>query len=99
MPNNSSKTAREKLYEEYEDILFKLVINDAAEKEGKLFLEENERLKNDSDFQPTKEVYEKFSTLTLTASAFATVVDKRIITIIIAIADLFNNLEMLCRTA
>ena len=61
MPNNSSKTAREKLYEEYEDSLFKLVINDAAEKEGKLFLEENERLKNDSDFQPTKEVYEKFS--------------------------------------
>ncbi len=47
MPDNSPEQIRKKLYEEYEDSLFKLVMHDAAEKEGKLFLEEKEKLKND----------------------------------------------------
>ena len=32
-----------KLYEDYEDSLFKLILFEAAEKEGKLFLKENEQ--------------------------------------------------------
>ncbi|TEB11196.1 DUF4367 domain-containing protein [Pelotomaculum propionicicum] len=61
MPNNSSEQTRKKLYEEYEDSLFKLVMHDAAEKEGQLFLEEKEKLKNDPEFLPSKEATQKFS--------------------------------------
>lgn len=61
MPDKPSEPVRKKLYEEYEDSLFRLVMHDAAEKEGKFLLEEKERLKNDPDFQPAKEELEKFS--------------------------------------
>ncbi len=61
MPNNSPEQIRKKLYEEYEDSLFKLVMHDAAEKEGQLFLEEKEKLKNDSEFLPSQEAIQKFS--------------------------------------
>ncbi len=61
MPNNSSEQTRKKLYEEYEDSLFKLIMHDAAQKEGQLFLEEAEKLKNDPDFQPPPEAVQKFS--------------------------------------
>ncbi len=61
MPNNSPEQIRQKLYEEYEDSLFKLVMHDAAEKEGQLFLEEKEKLKNDPEFQPSEVAVQKFS--------------------------------------
>ncbi|MDD4566181.1 MAG: DUF4367 domain-containing protein [Eubacteriales bacterium] len=61
MPNNSSERLRQKLYEEYEDSLFKLVMHDVAEKEGQLFLEEKEKLKNDPEFLPSQEAVQKFS--------------------------------------
>ena len=61
MPNNSPEQIRKKLYEEYEDSLFKLVMHDATEKEGQLFLEEKEKLKNDPEFLPSQEAIQKFS--------------------------------------
>ena len=61
MPNNNPEQVRKKLYEEYEDSLFKLVMHDVAEKEGQLFLEEKEKLKNDPEFQPSQEAIQKFS--------------------------------------
>jgi hypothetical protein len=63
MPNNSPEQIRKKLYEEYEDSLFKLVMHDVAEKEGQLFLEEKEKLKDDPAFLPSKEAVQKFSQL------------------------------------
>jgi hypothetical protein len=63
MPNNSQEQIRKKLYEEYEDSLFKLVMYDVAEKEGQLFLEEKEKLKDDPEFLPSKEAVQKFSQL------------------------------------
>jgi hypothetical protein len=59
MPNSTGKL-REKLYDEYEDSLFRLVMHDAAEKEGSLLLEENERLKKGPDFSPSEEAIKKF---------------------------------------
>lgn len=61
MPNNGSDQVRKKLFEDYEDSLFKLVMYDAAEKEGRLFLEEKEKLKNNSEFAPSEEAIQKFS--------------------------------------
>jgi hypothetical protein len=61
MPNNSPEQIRKKLYEAYEDSLLKLVMHDAAEKEGRLFLEEKEKLKNDPEFMPSQEAVQKFS--------------------------------------
>ncbi|MDO0825738.1 DUF4367 domain-containing protein [Desulfosporosinus nitroreducens] len=61
MPNNRPDQIRKKLLEEYDDSLFKLVMHDAAEREGKLFLEEKEKLKNDPEFAPSKEALQKFS--------------------------------------
>lgn len=61
MQINSSDQTRKKLYEEYEDSLFRLVMHDAAEKEGKLFLEEKEKLKNDPEYKPSPDEIKKFS--------------------------------------
>ncbi|TEB15565.1 hypothetical protein Psfp_02060 [Pelotomaculum sp. FP] len=61
MPDNSPEQIRKRLYEEYEDSLFKLVMHDAAEKEGKLFLEEKEKLKNDLDCMPCDSGLKRFS--------------------------------------
>ncbi|MEN6327568.1 MAG: DUF4367 domain-containing protein [Syntrophomonas sp.] len=61
MPNNSPEQIRKKLYEEYEDSLFKLVMHDAAEKEGQLFLEDKETLKKSPEFIPSHEAIQKFS--------------------------------------
>ena len=52
---------RNKLYAEYEDSLFRLIMNDAAEKEGRSFLEEREQLKQSPENQPAAEKIEKFS--------------------------------------
>ena len=60
MRNNSSDQTREKLYEEYEESFFKLIVYDAAGKEGKLLLEENEKLKEDPEFSPSPEATQKF---------------------------------------
>ncbi len=61
MPNNSPEQIRKKLYEEYEDSLFKLIMHDAAEKEGRLFLEEKAKLQNIPEFQPSAEAFKRFN--------------------------------------
>jgi len=61
MSNNSSEQVRQRLYEEYEDSLFKLIMHDAAEKEGRLFLEEKEKLENSPEFLPSLGAIQKFS--------------------------------------
>ncbi|WP_347487756.1 DUF4367 domain-containing protein [Desulfoscipio sp. XC116] len=61
MPKNNPEQIRKKLYEEYEDSLFKLIMHDVAEKEGKLFLEEKEKLKNAVEFLPSAEAFKRFS--------------------------------------
>lgn len=62
MPNNSSDGIK-KLNEEHEDSLFRLVMNNAAEKEGKLLFEENEQLKSNPDYLPSQEDTERFTGL------------------------------------
>ncbi|WP_368294540.1 hypothetical protein [Dehalobacter sp. TBBPA1] len=61
MLNNSSQSMQKKLYEEYEDSLFRLVMYETAEKEGKALLEEKEKLKNDPAYIPSEEAVQKFS--------------------------------------
>jgi hypothetical protein len=61
MPDNSLDKIRNKLYEEYEDSFFKLVMYDVAEKEGKLFLEDIEGFKGHSNDLPSKEALRKFN--------------------------------------
>ena len=51
---------RKRLYEEYEDSLFRLIMNDAAEKEGRSFLEEKKRLKESPENRPSAEKIEGF---------------------------------------
>ena len=58
--SNQSTDIRKKLYEEYEDSLFRLVMHDAAEKEGKLFLEEKAALNDDMSNRPSAEATEEF---------------------------------------
>lgn len=55
MPNNSSEQSRKLLYNEYEDSLFRLVMYDVAEKEGRLLLDENEQLQKDPEYLPSQE--------------------------------------------
>lgn len=62
MPSNNADRIRE-LNEQYEDALFRLVMNDAAEKEGKLFFEENERLKDDPANLPSQKDVDRFAGL------------------------------------
>lgn len=45
----------EKLQGEYEDVLFRLVMHKAAEREGELFIQEMEELKDNSEYAPTDE--------------------------------------------
>jgi hypothetical protein len=61
MANNSPKQSRKKLYEDYEDSLFRLLLDEAAEQEGQGYLEERERLKGDPESVPSKEAFQKFS--------------------------------------
>ncbi len=61
MPNNSQEQIQKKLYEEYEDSLFKLIMHNAATKEGQIFLEEKAKLKNDPEFQPSPAEVRKFN--------------------------------------
>lgn len=63
MQKNSSEQNRQKLYDEYEDSLFKLIMHDAAEKEGRLFTEENEQLQKDPNYQPSQAQIKEFSRL------------------------------------
>lgn len=63
MANDSQEQTRKKLYEDYEESLFRLFLDKAAEKEGKGYLEEMERLKNNQESMPSKEVFDKFSRL------------------------------------
>ena len=61
MPNNSREPVRRKLFEEYEDSLFKLVMHDVAEKEGQRFLDEKDKLKNNPEYLPSPEAVQNFS--------------------------------------
>lgn len=61
MPNKRSEQIRKKLYEEYEDSLFKLITHEVAAKEGQLFLEEKAKLKNNSEYQFSTAAFHKFS--------------------------------------
>lgn len=51
------------LNEKYEDDLFGLIMNEAAEKEGRLLFEEANQLKNESEPLPSKEDAKRFSNL------------------------------------
>lgn len=51
---------KQKLYDDYEDSLFRLVMNEVAEKEGMLFKKENEILKNDPEYMPSQKAVKKF---------------------------------------
>ncbi|XOQ47352.1 MAG: DUF4367 domain-containing protein [Eubacteriales bacterium] len=53
MLDRSKDQLRNKLYEEYENSLFKLIMFEAAEKEGRVFLEKNEQLKKDPAYLPS----------------------------------------------
>ena len=53
----------DKITEEYEDRLFELVMQDVAEKEGKMILEEYESYKNDPEYMPSNESIAKFTKL------------------------------------
>lgn len=57
---NQNTEVREKLYEEYEDSLFRLIMHSASEKEGKLFLDEVAKLKDNPENQPSAEAIRKF---------------------------------------
>lgn len=63
MPNNRPDQNRQKLYAEYEDSLFRLVMHDVAEKEGRLLTEENEQLKKDPECLPSQAQIKEFSKL------------------------------------
>lgn len=52
---------RQKLFEEYEDSLFRLAVYDAAEKEGKIFDKQNEKLKEDPELITTEASVRKFN--------------------------------------
>lgn len=60
MPNNSSEQIRKQLYEEYEDSLFKLIMYDVMEKEGKFFQEEKEKL-NTAGALPSEQSSKRFN--------------------------------------
>ncbi len=57
----SPEQIRRKLYEDYEDSLFKLLLYDTAEKEGKSLLAERDELKKEPGFIPAAEARRKFS--------------------------------------
>ena len=57
---NQNTEVREKLYEEYEDSLFRLIMHSASEKEGKLLLEEKAALQGDTSNQPSAEAVKRF---------------------------------------
>lgn len=61
MLNSSSQSMQKKLFEEYEDSLFRLVMHETAEIEGKALLDEREILKNDPAFVPSEEAVQRFS--------------------------------------
>lgn len=62
MPSNNTDRFR-KLNEEYEDGLFRLIMDDVAEKEGRLLFEENEQLKSDPENIPSQKDVDRFATL------------------------------------
>ncbi|MFA7078115.1 MAG: hypothetical protein WC147_06895 [Syntrophomonas sp.] len=61
MSNDRPEKTRQKIYEEYEDSLFKLVMHDVAQQEGRLFQEEAKKMQNDSEYQPSQEAVQNFS--------------------------------------
>lgn len=61
MSNDRPEKTRQKIYEEYEDSLFKLVMHDVAQQEGRLFQEEAKKLQNDPKYQPSQEAVQNFS--------------------------------------
>jgi hypothetical protein len=72
MPDRSDQL-RDKLFEEYEDCLFRLVIFEAAKREGRLLWEEKESLKGAENLPAEAEVrkFEKRVSVLLKKRAFA----------------------------
>ncbi len=52
---------KDKLYENYEDSLWKVLMYEYAEVEGKKFVEENETLKKEDKYKPSPEAVKKFN--------------------------------------
>lgn len=75
MKNSGSEPDR-KLYEDYEQALFRLVVHEAAKHEGSSLLEENQRLKDLSESHPSEEALRRF-TERLDASLLKQKVDAR----------------------
>lgn len=60
MPNSTSDEIK-MLNDSYEDGMFRLVMKDVAEKEGKILYNENEMLKKDPEYMPSQESIKRFS--------------------------------------
>jgi hypothetical protein len=61
MASSGPAEIRGKLYEEYEDSLFRLLMHDLAGREGRLLLAESEELANDPGSVPSAEKLEMFA--------------------------------------
>lgn len=61
LAKDSPEQIRRRLYEDYEESLFKLLLHDAAEKEGKLLLVEKDKLDNDPEAVPAAQVLQRFT--------------------------------------
>ena len=62
MTDNKNEELK-KLNEAYEDGLFRLVMNDVAEIEGKTLIEENNQLRINSEDMPSEETIDRFTKL------------------------------------
>lgn len=62
MPSNNRDEIKI-LYDAYEEGMFRLVMNNVAEKEGKMLFDENEALKTDPESIPSQENIKRFSQL------------------------------------
>mgnify|MGYP001397580042 CR=1 FL=1 len=58
---NNYETDIEEINEKYEDRVFRLAMNLVAEKEGELFLKENERLNSEDGYMLTEKALIRFS--------------------------------------
>jgi hypothetical protein len=63
VPKINPEQIRQKFYDEYENSLFRLVMHDVSEKEGRLLTEENTQLKKDPEYLPSQVQIKEFSKL------------------------------------
>ena len=60
MSQNKSNNNKTKRYDDYEDNLWKVIMHDYAEHEGKEIAEETDALKNDPAYQPSEDERKRF---------------------------------------